>query len=232
MNILICDDEKEVTEQLKQYIFLFMNERNMLYNLYVFTDGEKAKNFGEHIDIALLDIEIGSVNGIDIAKNVLSMNRNAFVFFITAYNKYLDDAMNLNIHRFLNKPVDAERLYNGLEKAIEMLDETQIQFYLENNDSTDTICADDIIMVEIMGRGTKITTADEVIVSKEKMSFWKEKLIKSYFYPIHGSYIINLKYVTRYTRDEVELDGKYTIPVSYRRQAAFRRYWFSFLESR
>lgn len=232
MNIVICDDESIYAEQVKKHIALYFNERNKPHSFSVFTSGEDALSYNEDVDMAFLDIEIGSVNGIDIAKRYLSNNRNAIIFFITAYDKYLDDAMNLNIHRFLDKPLNADRLYKGLDSAMQLIDNTVISFYLSDNGKTKSISAGEIIFVEIVSKTTRVYTEKKVYTSTENMKFWKNKLINSSFYAVHSSYIVNLKYATNYKRNEITLFDKYPIPIAYRTQSTFRRYWFKYLEER
>ncbi|MDD5796490.1 MAG: response regulator [Oscillospiraceae bacterium] len=84
-------------------------------------------------DLAFLDIQMNEINGIPLAKNLMARNSKVVIFFVTAYNGYQDDAVDLRAFRFFEKPFDAARLYSGLDKAMGCIDESYVDIYLYNN---------------------------------------------------------------------------------------------------
>lgn len=232
MKIVICDDEKTYANDVKNNVELFLRESNVDTDFDVFNDSSILSKTTNHYDIAFLDIEMGEISGIEIASHLKEINPHIIIFIITAYNQYLDEAMDLNVFRFISKPLDVRRLFSGLEKALLLLDNTEIYFYLKNNNERKKVFTDDILYIEIVGHSTRIVTVYEEYISENKMSFWKEKLSASYFYQVHNSFIINLKYITRYQRDSVVINNKYAIPIAYRTQAAFRKYFLKYNSGR
>lgn len=232
MNVLICDDEINNITDIKNHVSLFMKEHNLPVTFFEFTSGEEAIKDKIKYDIAFMDIEMDGLNGIDTAKELKKINNNIVIFIITAYDKYLDDAMDLNILRYLCKPLNVERLYKGLEKALELIDNTLIDFYLKKDNSLMQVPISSIIYIEIENRGTKIVTDENTYYSKESIKYWREKLIQSYFYSVHSSFIINMNYITNYKRDELVLNKEYVIPISYRKQAEYRKIFLQFMENR
>lgn len=182
--------------------------------------------------MAFLDIEMEPYNGIETARQLKQLNKDVIVFFITSYEKYLDEAMDLNAFRFINKPLDGKRLKRGVEKALELIDSSQIRFYLKNGKDTISVSSNDIVFIEIVGRFTKVVTADNIYFSEETIDFWNKKLIASFFYNVHKSFIINMKYITNYKRDIIILNEEYEIPIAYRKQAMFRSYFLNYFGGR
>ena len=107
-----------------------------------------------------------------------------------------------------------------------MIDNTQISFFLRSDNSVVSVSSNDIVYIEIVGRNTEVVLENGRYISSNKIRFWEEKLAASYFYKIHKSFLINMKFITSYRRDMVQLAGKYTVPVSYRKQTAFRTAFF------
>lgn len=70
------------------------------------------------IDLVLLDIEIGTHNGIRLAKKILKYHPFVSLIFITSYGKYIEKANALDPVGFLDKPVDFKRLDKLFCKAI------------------------------------------------------------------------------------------------------------------
>lgn len=69
------------------------------------------------IDIALIDIRMPRMDGIELAQHLARLPRPPAVIFATAYDEYAVKAFELNAIDYLLKPVRAERLAAALKKA-------------------------------------------------------------------------------------------------------------------
>lgn len=225
MNIMVCDDDYLYVEQIKRNVENFFSDISQTVKFDTFTDGEEALDSStKYYDIAFLDIELGSIKGTEIAERIKTINPHALIFFITAFNQYLDDAFDLNAFRFLTKPLDIKRLLNGLDTALDLIDKTTVEFMLKNGDKVKKVYSRDIVYVEISGRFTKVVTTQGEYSSINRMKFWAERLTSTNFYRIHNSYLINSNYITEYSKGYVVLNEQYNITVSYRARAAFKQY--------
>mgnify|MGYP000720788692 CR=1 FL=1 len=68
-------------------------------------------------------------------------------FFVTGFDEYQDEAMDLHAFRFFEKPFDAGRLYASLDKALQYIDETYIDLFLYNAGEDKKILVDDIVYI-------------------------------------------------------------------------------------
>lgn len=120
MNLLIADDEnlelKVLEKTVKKY---FVDE------LEIFTagNGRKASQICDEVkpDIALLDIEMPGMNGIELAKYIKEKNTECIIIFITAYDRfdYAIEAMHIKAFDYLLKPWKEEKLCELINTAIE-----------------------------------------------------------------------------------------------------------------
>lgn len=224
MNIAICDDEQEYIDDAEKHLNLYFSENAMPFKLYKFNNSFDILNSKIKFDIAFLDIEIDNINGIEIGKRLKTRNPEIVLIFVTAYNHYLDKAMDLGITRFFDKPINSERFYEGLNRAITQVDNTEVKIYLKDDEyGFEKVYCRDIICVEISGRKTKITTQNKIYFSNENIKVWHEKLNKSYFDYPHKSFIINTNYITYYNRDFIVLNELYTIPIAYSKRGEFKK---------
>lgn len=69
------------------------------------------------IDIALIDIRMPRMDGIELAQHLARLAPPPAVIFATAYDEYAVKAFELNAIDYLLKPVRAERLAAALKKA-------------------------------------------------------------------------------------------------------------------
>ena len=227
MRLLICDDDKLYTQEVFNNVKSILDEKQIQPTIDIFTDSSYVCSDDYFYDLAFLDVEMQPYSGIETARKLKAVNKNIVIFFITSYDKYLDEAMDINAFRFIKKPLDVKRLRSGVDKALSLIDNTQISFYLKDNNNIVTISSNDIIYIEIVGRTTEVVLEDKKYISTNKISFWENKLIASFFYRVHKSFIVNMKYITNYKRDTVTLAQKYAVPISYRKQAEFRSAFFN-----
>ncbi len=228
MKIVICDDDNMYAQEVKLHIEELLDEKKVEAEIEVFNDSGDLHDSPGFYEVAFLDVEMAPYTGIETARALRDVNPYIVIFIITSHDKYLDDAMDMNVFRYIRKPLDIERLVRGMDKAISTINNQQIPVLLKNNEGTVNIASDDIVYIEISGRTTTVVTVRETYISENKIGYWEEKLTASYFYRVHKSFIINMKHITNYTRDTVTLLKKYDIPIAYRKQAEFRKYFFNY----
>jgi two-component SAPR family response regulator len=67
------------------------------------------------IDIAFIDIELGKINGIEVAEKLRNIQKDISIVFLTSYKSYAIEAFDVKAQGYLLKPV----LKENLEKEIE-----------------------------------------------------------------------------------------------------------------
>ena len=120
MNLLIADDEnlelKVIEKTVKKY---FVDE----LEIFASSNGRKASQICDEVkpDIALLDIEMPGMNGIELAKYIKEKYADCIIIFITAYDRfdYAIEAMHIKAFDYLLKPWKEERLCELINTAIE-----------------------------------------------------------------------------------------------------------------
>lgn len=120
MNLLIADDENLELKVLEKTV-----KKHFVDELEIFasSNGRKASQICDEVkpDIALLDIEMPGMNGIELAKYIKEKNTECIIIFITAYDRfdYAIEAMHIKAFDYLLKPWKEERLCELINTAIE-----------------------------------------------------------------------------------------------------------------
>jgi two-component system, LytTR family, response regulator AlgR len=118
LRIFLVDDEQPARERMKEVLGDLSDE---LPNVVV---GEAAN--GEQglvllpalpVDVALVDINMPQMNGIEFARHLANLERAPAVVFVTAHDQYAIAAFEVNAIDYLLKPVRAARLAAALAKA-------------------------------------------------------------------------------------------------------------------
>lgn len=71
----------------------------------------------QRVDVALVDIRMPTMDGIEFARHAARLGEPPAVIFITAYDAYAVQAFELNAIDYLLKPVRAQRLLAAMQKA-------------------------------------------------------------------------------------------------------------------
>ena len=103
MKILICDDEKHYLDNLKQHVQEYMDQRGIESAIDAYTDPSEIMEGSCIYDVAFLDIQMEGIDGITLAKELKRRNGKLALFFVTNYEEYQDDAMDLQAFRFFGK---------------------------------------------------------------------------------------------------------------------------------
>ncbi len=229
MRILICDDEVQYVNELKVYVQEYMKNHFIQCSIDTSSSPKEVLKKNETYDLVFLDIQMPEINGLEIAHKLKERNSKVVIFFVTAFNKYQDDAMDLQIFRFFEKPFDVKRLYSSLDKAMEYIDGSYVDVFVQNNTEHTRILVDDIIYIKRDNRKNYLFTKDNTYIIRESIMEWSNKLPTTFFYLVHKSFLVNLHYVTKYNYTELFLNGTIRVPIASRKQAEFHKFWFDYL---
>lgn len=121
MKILVVDDEKLQLLRLEESVKNVLKDSEVV----AYTNPLKAleENKNNQIDITFLDIEMPGLNGIMLAKKLKSINPKINIIFVTAYDNYAIDAMQIHASGYISKPVNESKVQkevDGLRYPIEL----------------------------------------------------------------------------------------------------------------
>lgn len=229
MKVLICDDNLYDAKRLNDLLDEYSG-----FETELFTDSENVMNSGETFDFAFIDIEMPKLNGLALTRKLKERNPNLTVFIVTSFNRYLDDAMDLNVFRYLSKPVSRERLFKGLDTAIRLYRQNRESIIIETSDGCHSVAVNDILYLTIERRRAKFVTVQGEYISTQGLDHWKSQLLDDMrFTQPHYSFIVNLANVTDFTRTEITLskgDRTAVVPISRGHYQAFRKAFFDYME--
>ncbi|MBQ9438906.1 MAG: response regulator [Lachnospiraceae bacterium] len=113
-NIIMVDDNKDILA----YSLLILEEVIPNAMIAGFNRPREAIEYAKanRIDLALLDIELGKVSGLDLCRSLLEINLCTKVVYLTAYPDYALDAWGTGACGFLVKPLTPENVHRELKK--------------------------------------------------------------------------------------------------------------------
>lgn len=113
MNILALDDEEIALEGLVSAA----RKAEPTAQIYSFKKPKEALEFCRTTpcDVALLDIQMRNMNGVELAKEVKGVNPKTNIIFTTGYSDYMKDAFDLHVSGYILKPVTPAKIKKELD---------------------------------------------------------------------------------------------------------------------
>lgn len=141
INFIICDDKKMFVKKICNIIDKVMINNDLLYNKHIFYDYNndfiKIINSKISFKIYILDIEMPSNSGIEMAKLIRKDDTDSIIIFFTAYyKKYLEEILSnyFMFLKFIDKSKDCETaLTDSINYAISNLNKKNVIKFKSQN---------------------------------------------------------------------------------------------------
>ncbi|DAB39261.1 MAG: hypothetical protein A2023_06415 [Sulfuricurvum sp. GWF2_44_89] len=119
LSVLYAEDDSDLREITTKTLQLVVG------NVYAVMDGSEALSIYENnrIDIVILDIHMGSISGIDVAKIIRKSNDKIPIVIVSGSiaTKDLMEACKLNLIEYIHKPIEFNALIKVLYLAVDRL---------------------------------------------------------------------------------------------------------------
>ena len=212
--VAICDD----SDADRRYIMNMVRSWASAAGHEVQIDGfPSAESFlfryaGESdYDILLLDIEMGAMDGVTMAKELRKSNDTVQIIFITGYSDYISEGYEVAALHYLMKPVNEEKLCLVLDRAAEKLAKNERVLNFEVSGEMVRVPIYQIRYADVLGNYVTVHALTDVTV---KMTLGElEKQLDERFYRVGRSALVNLTQISRVTRAEIRLNDGTAIPL-------------------
>ena len=212
--VAICDD----SDADRRYIMNMVRSWASATGHEVQIDGfPSAESFlfryaGESdYDILLLDIEMGAMDGVTMAKELRKSNDTVQIIFITGYSDYISEGYEVAALHYLMKPVNEEKLCLVLDRAAEKLAKNERILNFEVSGEMVRVPIYQIRYADVTGNYVTVHAQTDVTV---KMTLGElEKQLDERFYRVGRSALVNLTQISRVTRAEIRLNDGTAIPL-------------------
>ncbi len=229
--IAICDDEETQRSYLASLVKKWAKQEKHTVKAAAYDSAEAflfAYVDDKDVDILLLDIEMGDMDGVELAKRLRAGNDTIQILFITAYPDFIAEGYEVSALHYLMKPVEKEKLYAVLDRAVCALKKAERFEVFYTDGEALRIPVDEIMIVEAFAHSVVMTTVKEEYRLHETISKIEE-LLGDGFLRCHRSYLVNIKYIKRIAKTEIIMDNNAEVPISRRRydmvNQAFIRYY-------
>jgi DNA-binding LytR/AlgR family response regulator len=228
LQCFVADDEDLAVNLLQTYIA----QTEGLKLAASTTTASKVANLLEEnkTDILFLDIQMPSVNGLQLAEQLANP---PMIVFTTAYANYAVDGFRLHAIDYLLKPFSYERFLQAVDKCREYREYLSMKhekkefeyLFVKSDGRMVKIFIDEILFIEGWKQYVKIYTSEKNILTLESLKNTEDKLPGSKFIRVHKSYIVSLKKIEGFSINELHVK-QYAIPIGRSYRNAVRKILF------
>ena len=212
--VAICDDSAKDAEFVQHILNTWAADRQVSIQPEIFSSAESFLfRYAEDKawDILLLDIEMGPMDGVTMAKRVRRDNEAVQIVFITGYSDYIAEGYEVAALHYLMKPVNREKLLSVLDRALEKRKQEERCLNLELSGELVRIPFYEIRYLDVRQNYVTIHAKSEYTVKRTLGDFEKE--LDDRFCRVGRAMILNLKYIQRVTKTEVRLSDSTVLPL-------------------
>ena len=209
MNVLVCDDDQQIVDSIIEELKKKSEETHVSSRFYGFSQPSQI-DLSLPYDIALLDIDMGETNGIELARKLRASNENIVIIFITNFIQYAPEGFEVQAFRYLLKADLSAKLDSYFDSAVqEVLRRKQLITISINSEIID-VPVNDILYLESHRRIIVMHLLDEKRPAYQfygNITELSEKIEPLGFLRIQKSYLVNMHYVEIFQYNKVQLRG-------------------------
>lgn len=215
-NISIIDDSAADTEYAAALVRRWAKGAGHTVNLSLFPSAEAflfAYEDKQDADLLLLDIEMGDMDGVSLAKKLRQTNAFVQLVFITGFPDFITEGYEVSALHYLMKPVVPEKLYAVLDKAAANLAKAERRLCITHGHNTDFVPLSQVLYIEAQKQYVLIHAAAGIYRMKTSLVEMGKELDETFF-KCQRSFIVNLSQIIRIQNSCVVLKNGEEVPIS------------------
>lgn len=212
--IAICDDCAADRDYILKLTREWADTTKQMAQVELFSSAESFLfHYAEKkdYDILFLDVEMGAMDGVTLARSLRMENETIQIVFITGYSDYISEGYEVAALHYLMKPVKKDKLFSVLERAVKKLQKNEKVLTFEVLGETIRIPVYQIRYADVQRNYITIHAEKELTVKMplgDLLSMLDER-----FYRAGRSIIVNLTRITRVTKKEIHLQDGTILPL-------------------
>lgn len=237
LRIAICDDQPRELEVINEYITEYFDTHTAEAELKEFSHPDQLLTTieTESFHFYILDIVMPMVSGLELGKQIRRFDREAQIIYATTEPQFALQAYAASPINYLIKPIEKKQLFDTLTLAISKADLAEEQtFAVKTAESLRVMKLSDITCCEYRSHAVifRLANGEEVFsrTFRENFSEYCASILKDrHFLQCHTSFIVNMRRVERFAKDNFTLYGGKIAPIAAKQYPVVRDAYMDYL---
>lgn len=233
LSIAVCDDDETDLRYITGLVDAWADRVRIPVSVRTFPSAEAFLFHYEEnrdFDILLLDVEMGKLSGMDLARQIRAQDSCVQIVFITGYSDFMAQGYDVSALHYLMKPVKPGKFEEVLSRAADLCRQERPFLLVTSERETIRVFFDDIYYAESQGHYMLLCTREAQYRVRLTVSGLLEQLDQG-FYRCGRSFVVNLRHVCRITKSEVFLDNHSSLPLGRGQYDEINKTMISYLRS-
>lgn len=215
-HLILCDDDADTLERIKEQTTYILSNMQIKFKIFAFTAFEDISEYiMKQCDIAILDIDFSKRQycGIDIAKKLREIKKDAVIIFATNFIEYAPEGYEVRAFRYVMKKDIREKLLGYLNEAVSLLKNEGETVKLQNNGEIVSYALKDILYIESNQHTVYVHLVPPKGQKEKCYQFYasigklERELTPKGFLRVHKSFLVNVMHIQKYQCQSVLLDN-------------------------
>ena len=222
----ICDDELQICriidKKVRTILHKLYGDDDEYFDIRVYCSAKDLLEKIENIDIVFLDVEMPEMDGMEAGKIIFERNPECRIIIATSNEKRYSEAFRFYAHRYLNKPLQQEKIREAIVSAVSRtVGNSTIEVY--QNKIKYNIAQNEIYYIRSYNGYIQIYTANDVFTKNMSLEQIEKELDDRLFFRIHRQYIVGFKNISGFFKNIVKLINGEELEISRRNRIKFER---------
>lgn len=220
MHILICDDDARFAARVEQLVRACLGQREIPAEIVVCTSGEEALAVPdlELYQVALLDVDLDTMNGISLGRQLRERSPEICLIYISAYLEFAPEGYTVQAFRYILKR-DLERMLPSCLEALfhEKIARSRKVLTIRQNRTSIELPYDSIYCLESDLRKVNVygDVPHQLLCSYYgKLTDLPQALFENGFLRVGRSDVVNMRYIRQISGYKVTMRNGVELSVS------------------
>jgi len=234
IKIAVIDDEEQTRKLILRNIKKTVQEHHDI-EISTYASGTsfwaELQN-GKTPDILFTDIQMQTLDGVELGKRVRKMCPDMYIVFITSYEEYAAESYRIEAYQYILKQDLEFRLPGVISQLTEKLRKQEREFCIIKDGTEQVKLFYKDILYLYKSKGAKYVnyvTTQGVVRERNSLENALKMLDNGQFLLVERGYAVNIKQICRLSGDTIYLEKGYEVQVSKARLAEVKReinlYW-------
>lgn len=215
IKIVVCDDELPFANYLTEQIQKIFKQHDTSVNISVYTEGDKMlSSIQPDTALYFLDIKMPEISGMELAAKILEKNPSTKLIFVSSFEHAVFESFRYQPLRFIRKDKLAEELPEAVEAFLSVLRTEHACITLHTPAGEFQILLSELIYVESNAHYLNFHCINTVYRVRGKLVDYMDILKPHGFIQPGKSFLVNCKYVIRFSPSSIEMQEGIRINVS------------------
>lgn len=220
LKIAVLDDQQLYIETIEMITKKSLLEQGINYEMISYTSPENLLHDIEEdnkYDIYLLDVELPTTSGIEVARKIREKYFDPIIIYITNHVEYAVEGYEANAYRYIPKKMLEQKLPEAYASIYPSIENKKKDFYIiEKNHKLERIAYEDIYYIKKDEKYILIVHRHGISRDRKTIAEFLEHVKQNEysFLGVDRSYVVNIIHVMSLKNQQIILRNGDVIPVS------------------